>query len=359
MTVPEPSLVLRHPCRIFRNLFAPCITGICLVSYKGTSKIRYQLHKRPRPLTKKSTANLRNIPVIGLGQACLDFLGRLTAYPEEDGKCELADLHIQCGGPASTAMVTLSRLGIPTSFLGSISDDQFGIEIVKGLEKEKVDHTFLKITPGYTSQFAFIAITEGAGNRTVFWHRGTVPHLRSADVDLSPFSAARILHLDGLMIQASIEAAHQAREKGLTVVMDAGTMRDGSLELVSLVDILIASEGFPQSLVGKDAPVEEALEVLHRLGPQEVVITRGSEGSVGLRDQRIITQEAFSTDAVDTTGAGDVYHGAYIFGLLQEWDMARCMRFASATAALKCKEVGARRGIPDLEEIEKLLSRQQ
>jgi sulfofructose kinase len=359
MAISYPSLVLRHLCRLFSILFTPCIAGICLVSYKGIPKIRYQLRKRDLPLITKHTANLRNIPVIGLGQACLDFLGRLTVYPEEDGKCELVDLHIQCGGPASSAMVTLSRLGIPTSFLGSISDDQFGIEIVKGLEEEKVDHTFLKITPGCTSQFAFIAITEAAGNRTVFWHRGTVPPLRPADVDLSPFSAARILHLDGLMIEASIEAANQAREKGLTVVMDAGTMRDGSLELVSLVDILIASEGFPQPLVGKDAPVEEALEVLNRLGPREVVITRGSKGSVGLRDQRVIAQEAFPADVVDTTGAGDVYHGAYIFGLLQGWDMARCMRFASATAALKCKEVGARRGIPGLEEIGKLLSGQQ
>jgi sulfofructose kinase len=309
-------------------------------------------------LTKKSKAILRTIRVIGLGQACLDFLGRLAVYPEEDGKCELLDLHIQCGGPASTALVTLSRLGIPTSFLGSISDDQFGIEIINGLKEEKVDHTFLKITPGYTSQFAFIAITEAAGNRTVFWHRGTVPHLRSADVDLSPFSEARILHLDGLMIEASIEAAHQAREKGLTVVMDAGTMRDGSLELLSLVDILIASEGFAQPLVGKNEPVEEALEALHRLGPHEVVMTRGSKGSIGLRDQQVVVQKAFPVDVVDTTGAGDVYHGAYIFGLLQGWDMARCMRFASATAALKCKEVGARSGIPGLEEIGKLLSGQ-
>ena len=310
-------------------------------------------------MSKKSTATLGNIRVIGLGQACLDFLGRLAVYPEEDGKGELRDLHIQCGGPASTALVTLSRLGIATSFLGSVSNDQFGIEIIKGLEEEKVDHTFLKITPGCTSQFAFIAITEAAGNRTVFWHRGTVPPLRSADVDLSLFSEARILHLDGLMIEASIEAAHQARERGLTVVMDAGTMRDGSVELLSLVDILIASEGFALPLVARGAPVEVALEALHRLGPHEVVITRGSKGSIGLSDQQVIAQKAFPVDIVDTTGAGDVYHGAYIFGLLQGWDMARCMRFASAAAALKCREVGARNGIPGLEEIGRLLSGRQ
>jgi len=140
-----------------------------------------------------------DIEVVGLGQACIDYLGRLKIYPEEDDKCELIDLHIQCGGPASTALVTLSRLGIKTSFLGSISDDPFGVEILRGLKEEKVDCTFLRITQGYSSQFAFIAITPG-GQRTIFWQRGSVPHLRATDVDLSPFPKASILHVDGLMI---------------------------------------------------------------------------------------------------------------------------------------------------------------
>jgi len=282
-------------------------------------------------------------------------LGRLSVYPEEDGKCELMDLQIQCGGPASTALVTLSRLGIRTSFLGSISDDSRGIEIVNGLKEEKVDSTFLKITPGYTSQFAFIAITE-IGIRTIFWHRGSVPHLRPSDVDLSPFSKAKILHLDGLMIEAAQEAARQAKNMGLKIVMDAGTMREGSQELVSMVDVLIASERFAEPLVRDIAPPEKALEVLHDLGPKEVIITLGSKGSIGLSGKGIIFQKAFPIDAVDTTGAGDVYHGAYIYGLLQEWDMQKCMRFASAASAIKCRQIGARKGIPQLEEIRKFMS---
>ncbi|MBW1715158.1 MAG: sugar kinase [Deltaproteobacteria bacterium] len=310
------------------------------------------------PLIKESTSIPENIQVIGLGQACLDFLGRLKVYPEEDGKCELLDLHIQCGGPASTALVALSRLGIHTSFLGSISDDHFGSEIAKGLKDEKVDSTYLKITPGYTSQFAFIAITQAGAKRTVFWHRGSVPHLRAADVDLSPFSKAKILHLDGLMIEACLEAARQARKRGLSVIMDAGTMRDRSRELVSLVDVLIASEGFAEPLVGRGAPPEKALAALRELGPKEVIITRGSKGSVGLSHKELLFQKAFSIDSVDTTGAGDVYHGGYIYGLLQGWDAPECMRFASATAALKCRQIGARKGIPGLEEIKEFLSLQ-
>ena len=296
----------------------------------------------------------KDIQVIGLGQACLDYLGRLRFYPEEDDKCELIDLHIQCGGPASTALVTLSRLGIKTSFLGSISDDTFGIEILQGLKEEKVDSTFLKITPGYTSQFAFIAITE-SGNRTIFWNRGSVPHLRAGDVKLGPFSKARILHVDGLMIEAAQEAARQARSMGLKVVMDAGTMREGSKKLASLVDVLIASERFAEPLVGELSPPEKALVALGQLGPKEVIITLGSRGSIGLSGEEIIFQKAFPIVAVDTTGAGDVYHGAYIYGLLQGWDMQECMRFASATSAVKCREIGARKGIPYLEEIREFM----
>jgi len=277
-------------------------------------------------------------------------LGRLSVYPEEDGKCELIDLHIQCGGPASTALVTLSRLGIQTSFVGSISDDLRGIEIVKGLKKEKVDSTFLKITPGYSSQFAFIAITKN-GNRTIFWHRGSVPPINPRDIDLSPFSKAKILHLDSLMIEAAYEAAKQAKNMGLTIGLDAGTMRKGFQELAAMVDVLIASERFADPLIEDTTKPEKILEVLHDLGPKEVVVTLGPKGSIGLSGKTINFQKAFSVDAVDTTGAGDVYHGAYIYGLLQGWNMQNCMRFASAVSAIKCRRIGAREGIPHLEEI--------
>ncbi len=298
---------------------------------------------------------LEKIQVIGLGQACVDYLGTLPSYPQEDGKAELTDLQTQCGGPASTALVTLSRLGTPTSFLGSISDDPSGLRIIENLKNENVDVSCLKVTPGHTSQFAFIAITGKMEKRTIFWHRGSVPHLRPKDVNIESFSKAKILHLDGLMIEASIDAATRAKTLGMTVVLDAGTMREGSKKLVALVDILIASETFAIPLVGIEAANETALRALHGLGPKQVIITLGQKGSIGLNDQGIVRQEAFRVRAKDTTGAGDVYHGAYIYGLLQDWDMPRCMRFASATAALKCKKTGAQTGIPDLRTVHEFL----
>jgi ribokinase len=202
---------------------------------------------------------------------------------------------------------------------------------------------------------AFIPISAGTGKRTIFWHRGYVPPLEPSDVDLSVFPKATLLHLDGLMIEASMEAARQAKARGMTVVMDAGTMRTGSQRLASLVDVLIASERFANPLVGVDARPETALQALHELGPELVIITLGPKGSIGSDRRDTVRQGAFPVDAVDTTGAGDVYHGGYLYGMLQGWDMQRCMRFASAVSALKCRHIGGRKGIPDLKIVETFL----
>jgi sulfofructose kinase len=300
--------------------------------------------------------NLEKTRVVGLGQACVDYLGRIPHYPHEDQKIELLDLLRQCGGPASTALVTLSRLGIQTVFLGSISDDPFGLEILEGLKKEEVDCRHLKVTPGHTSQFAFIAVSERGGQRTIFWHRGSVPHLKRTDVDLSPFSKAEILHLDGLMVEASREAARQAKDLGITVVMDGGTMREGTRELLGFIDVLIASERFAQPLLRPGDPAEKAVKALRAFGPRTVIVTMGSRGSIGRAgDGKMRVQKAFPVNAVDTTGAGDVYHGAYIYGMLQGWAMSPCMRFAAACSALKCQAVGAQQGIPNLARIRALM----
>lgn len=297
-----------------------------------------------------------NARVIGLGQACVDILGRVPLFPREDGKVELVELHRQCGGPASTALVALSRLGVPCSFLGSVSDDPLGDEIVGALKAEGVDASLLRVTPGYSSQFAFIAVSRKSGDRTVFWHRGSVPHLTKNQVDLSPFAQAEIVHLDGLMIEASLEAVAQARSRKLTVVLDAGTMREGSLELASRVDILIASARFADPLAGAGAEPEKAFDALCALGPKTVVMTLGRRGSIGWDGDARVWQQAFPVEAVDTTGAGDVYHGGYIYGVLQNWPLKESMRFASAVAALKCREMGARRGIPGLDEVKAFMA---
>jgi ribokinase len=298
--------------------------------------------------------SLEAVKVIGLGQVSFDFLGQLPFYPQENHKAELDSLTTGCGGPAATAMVTLSRLGIQTSFIGAVGDDRLGSEIIRFLETEKVDISFLKHTRGGMSQLAFIAVTSG-GSRTIFWHPGTAPSLEPSEINLSPFTCARVLHLDGLKIEASIAAARQAKSMGITVVLDAGTFREGTDRLLPLVDILIASERFAVPLVGETSETE-AIHALASFGPAQVIITQGARGSVGFDGAEIIHQPAFHVKALDTTGAGDVYHGAYIYRFLEGVDIAGCMKFASAAAAFKCTVSGNLRGVPHVEQVLEIMN---
>ncbi len=302
-----------------------------------------------------SEKKLESIQVVGLGQVCVDYVGRVPTYPPEDTKMEMDGLFSSCGGPAATALVTLTRSGVPCSFLGSISDDPFGVQIVRTLKKEGVNTSFLKIAPGLNSQFAFIVVSGSEGKRTIFWNRSSAPELSPMEFSLHSFPKARVLHLDGLMLDAGKEAARQARSLGMTVVMDAGTVRDGTLDMIPGVDILIASQAFADAFTGPDVPRQKAVECLRELGPKQVVITLGAKGSIGLDRGGIVRQEAFPVASIDTTGAGDVYHGAYIFGFLKGWNMGRCMAFASAAAALKCRNGGGWDGIPDLRAIQNLM----
>jgi ribokinase len=157
------------------------------------------------------------------------------------------------------------------------------------------------------------------------------------------------------MIMGSLEAAKQAKNMGLRVVLDAGTLRSGTLDLLPFIDYLITSRHFTEPLIGPDPSPEDSIEILKNYCRGEIVVTLGEEGSLGFNGRELIRQKAFPVQAIDTTGAGDVYHGAYIYGLLNEWEMQQCMAFASAASALKCRVTGARAGIPTLPQIKEFL----
>lgn len=289
--------------------------------------------------------------VVGLGQCCVDYLGVVGQYPDINEKEEVKDLTVQGGGPVATAMVTLSRLGARTAFIGKISDDYFGDLIKESLTSEFVNIDNIVVEKGKRSQFAFIAIEKETGKRTIFWSEATVTPLRPDEVNRNLISTARVLHLDGLMKDCSLEAAKCARDAGITIVVDAGSMREGSLELIKMSDYFIASEDFARQYYNGNNPKAAAMELLE-VGARSVIITLGEKGSISVSKNGYFYQPAFKVEAVDTTGCGDVFHGAFIFGLLQRWDLHKTMRFASATAALKCREIGGRTAIPDLMEVE-------
>jgi ribokinase len=294
------------------------------------------------------TAGLR---VYGLGQCSLDTLGRIEAFPPPDAKCEFTGLTVQGGGPVATALVALSRWGIACTFAGVTGDDTAGEAIRMSLAAEGIDLAGLAVRPGALSQHAFIfAEPAREGQRTIFWQRPTGAPLLPAEVDAERIRQSRALHTDGLFIEASLFAAAAARKAGVPVVVDAGTLREGMLELAKRSDCFIASEAFGRALAG-DGGVEAALERLAERGPRVAAITLGGRGYAALLEGRHIRKPAYPAKAVDTTGCGDIFHAGFVYGLLRGWGPERSLDFGAWAAARVSRRLGGRAGIPTLRQV--------
>jgi len=289
--------------------------------------------------------------VAGIGHANVDFLGIVPRYPEVDSKTELLEVSIQGGGPAATALAAARALGCAARFATKLADDDFGRFILRGLRDVDVDCDHVITAPGHLSPFSFIAIGDDNAKRTVFYTHGDVGPIAPEELDLGAFLAgAAGLLVDGHQPAVQIAAAEVGRDKDIPVILDAGSLREGMGELVALSDVLIASERFV-SEVAPRGEVEDSLVELQEMGPKGVIITLGEAGSVGLYGDKLVRQQAYEVNAVDTTGAGDVYHGAFTAGFVRGHAFEQCMQLASAAAALKCRALGGRAGIPDLDEV--------
>lgn len=295
--------------------------------------------------------------IAGLGQCSLDHLFIVDSFPLPDTKKEVIEWSISGGGPVATALVSLARLGMRCSFHGIIGDDEAGRKIADSLRSEHIDIGGVLTRPGSSSQVAFIAVEKGSGRRTIFWKRPTAAPLMPHELPDDFLDNADFLLLDGLMREASVRAAREAKGKGIPVMLDAGKIREGMLELACLCDYVVSSEEFAKEFTTGSGPFdpEKAALSMQRFGAKAATVTLGDRGSITVSGNDLFHTPAFSVDAVDTTGAGDVFHGGYIYGLLQKWDIKKVVRFASAFAALKCRKPGGRSGIPSLGEVDAFL----
>ncbi|UCF79710.1 MAG: sugar kinase [Candidatus Eiseniibacteriota bacterium] len=287
--------------------------------------------------------------VVGLGYTATDYLSIVPNLPEFDTKLEADCLSIQGGGPVATALVTVRRLGLRCCYIGKVGDDGFGDFMLSELAREGVDVARVVREQGARSQFAFIMVDRQTGHRTIVWTRGSVSRLTRGEADLTAIDGCKCLLLDDLEVEAAIEAALRARRAKVPVVLDAGTLREGMEELLPLCDFIVAGREFGEQFSGNPDPVEAA-RFIHRATGNVSVVTLGEEGCVCVDAGGICRQKAFEVRAVDTTGAGDVFHAAFAFGILKGWSVPRVLEFSSAVAAIKCTRLGGRPGIPTLEE---------
>ena len=292
----------------------------------------------------------RTFQVYGLGQCTLDYIGKIDAYPPPDVKCEFSDMVIQGGGPVATALVALARWGLSCAFAGVLGDDLFAAMIKASLGGEGIDTSGVLVRKGYESQFAFIVAEPGVGRRTIFWRRPTGPPPSPEEIDYSIIRRAKVVHTDGLFPEASLAACKAAKKAGTQVVVDAGSLREGMLELAGLSDYYLASETFATALVGDDKALHACYK-LAEFGPRVAGVTLGARGYVALAHGRVIKRPAYQVEAVDTTGCGDLFHAGFSYGVVQGWDVEKSLDLGAWSAAMVSRKLGGRAGIPSLEEV--------
>jgi sugar/nucleoside kinase (ribokinase family) len=291
--------------------------------------------------------------VVGMGLNSVDFLSLVPEFPTLNSKMEIIQFSKQGGGQVATAMVALSRWGIRTKYIGKVGDDELGAFSLNSLRQDGVDISSVTIESNATSQFAMIIVDRASGERTILWNRNKQLMYREGELWREEVCSGKILHLDGHDIRAAIQCARWAKEEGILTVIDLDKIEPLTSELIKKIDFIITSSTFPTLFTGI-SDREKALIEMQRQTPGFLCATLGREGAVALVDGNILRVKGFKVDAVDTTGAGDVFHAGFIYGLLQNWEVREILRFANAVAALKCRDLGGRRGIPTLEEAHRL-----
>ena len=298
----------------------------------------------------------KSFDAVGMGLNSVDFLCVVSEFPTLNSKMKIQRHSRQGGGQVATAMVALSRWGMKTKYIGKIGGDEWGRFSLDSLREEGVDVSSVMMEPHVSNQYAFIIVDGVSGERTILWNRDEGLMYRKGELSRKEVCSGKLLHLDGHDIRAAIQSARWAKEEGIPTVVDIDKVEPLTPELIQEIDFAITSSRFPSLFTGI-SDREKALIELQRHTHGFVCATLGHEGAIALVEGRVLRVKGLPVRAVDTTGAGDVFHGGFIFGLLQNWEVEEILRFSNAVASLKCLDLGGRKGIPTLEAARALLGR--
>lgn len=279
--------------------------------------------------------------VVGLGANVLDTLINCESYPVEDTKQKSSGIFLAGGGPVGNALVVISKLGIKAEVIGALADDSASEYLINDFNKYGVETEGVTRVKNSSSFTSYIVLSDDTGSRTCLFDRGTVPDLIE-NVNLLPLNDASILHLDGNYMKSAIYAAKKAKELGVKVSLDAGGLYQGVEELLPLVDILIPSAEFAMKFTEKDNIVDAIKILQDKYSPEILVVTNGDKGGCYYEEGKILSYDSVKVKAVDTNGAGDTFHGAFLVAYLNGKNIKECCEYASIVAGYKCTQKGAR-----------------
>jgi sulfofructose kinase len=293
--------------------------------------------------------------IAGIGLNATDTVILMPRFPEYAGKIAFNRELIMPGGQVATAMLTCARLGLRAKYIGTVGDDERGKIQLASLQSSGINLDDVQLRPNCPNQTAYILIDERTGERTVIWKRDDCLRLKPEDIRQDMITGARMLHIDGTDSHACARAAQIARAHGIPVTVDVDTVYAGFELVLPHVDYLIASSEFPTRWMKEPDPLR-ALEQLQRQYRIPVVgVTLGSFGALVRMEEKLIYSPGFEVNCVDTTGAGDVFHGAFCYAVLQNMPMRETLEFSNAMAALNCTALGARGRLATLAEAQSLM----
>ncbi|NTU79866.1 MAG: sugar kinase [Chloroflexales bacterium] len=290
--------------------------------------------------------------VVGVGIASLDLIGVAATEPQLGAKQPLSIWIEMGGGPVATALATIARMGGRAALAGAVGNDPYGARILAGLREAGVDVGAVSVRPG-GSHIAFVLAEPGRDRRTVWWHNDQAV-LTGLSLDRDLITSARALLIDTHMPDAALTAARWMRTTGGLIMIDAERVRESTLELLPHCDLMVVSERFGREATSFAEPWEAARALHSRYG-RLALVTCGVEGSWCAHEGELFHTPAFEIEPVDTTGAGDVFHGALLYALLRDTPLREAIRYASAAAALSCRALGGRGSLPTIGEVETLL----
>ncbi len=295
--------------------------------------------------------------VLGIGLNATDTLILLPKFPAYAGKVPFEAEMLSPGGQVASALVTCARLGLRVKYIGTVGDDERGRIQLDSLESTGIDLSDIEVRHNCPNQTAYILIDQSTGERTVLWQRNDCLRLAPESITDSKIAQARLLHLDAHDTDAIARAAETARRLGIPVTLDVDTIYHGFDRVLPNIDYLIASSEFPSQWTGERDPLKALETIQHEYGMRVAAMTLGAHGAIARANGRFHYSPAFVVDCLDTTGAGDVFHGAFCYSVLQEMPLAEALDFSNAMAALNCTKIGARGGIATLAEAAALMSR--
>jgi sulfofructose kinase len=300
---------------------------------------------------------MADVDVVGVGLNATDTLLVVEHFPPYAGKVPFVREILSPGGQVASAMVVCARLGLKARYVGTVGDDLRGRVQRESLERVGLDLSYVQVRQNCENQSAYIIIDQSTGERTVLWRRPECLRLDPDEMRPEMILGARLLHIDGHDTPAVARAASIACAAGIPVTVDVDTIYPGFDKVLSQVDYLVASSEFPGNWTLEKDHFKALERIQNEYGMRVAAMTLGAYGALARVDGQFVYSPAFVVDCLDTTGAGDAFHGAFCYAVLENMPIREALEFSNAIAALNCTAIGARGGRVGKRYAEELMAR--